>query len=195
MRKRATFTRRATRRGGAWPIRADSEGCPGAGGGAVSGGPYPCRSGRCVGGGGGPALGIEGQAGEPAIWQALHGVLTGGAQRKLEREAARARVALGAAVRSGADPRSGPQGSGGGCAETSHGAGARGPDGRGPGPRGRVLRRLALGRWGQAEAAFKEAVRRAPRDAEYLLDLRRAARSGTARGGASAAGGGGGAGR
>jgi tetratricopeptide (TPR) repeat protein len=32
----------------------------------------------------------------------------------------------------------------------------------------------ALGRWGQAEAAFKEAVRRAPRDAAYLVDLGRA---------------------
>jgi tetratricopeptide (TPR) repeat protein len=116
---------------------------------------------------------LKGKPGEPAIWQALHGVLTGGAQRKLEREAARARVALGAAaevapildlVRKGqaeaalkqamALARAAPM-----AAAPVHAVGAA---------------QAALGRWGQAEAAFKEAVRRAPRDAAYLVDLGRA---------------------
>jgi hypothetical protein len=129
---------------------------PGAGGSLVSGGPHPRRSGRCVGGGGGPALGVEGQAGEPAIWQALHGVLTGGARRKLEREAARGGIALGAAaevapildlVRKGQAEAALKRAMA--LARAAPMAAAAGPCG-GCGAGG-------AGRWGQAEAAFEEA--------------------------------------
>jgi tetratricopeptide (TPR) repeat protein len=107
---------------------------------------------------------------EPAIWQALHGVLTGGARRTLEREAGRAGVPLGLPsetktlldlIRKGqpdqalkqatALARAAPA-----AAAPVHAVGAA---------------HLALGNGRAAVAACEEAVRRDPGSAEYLLDL------------------------
>jgi len=110
---------------------------------------------------------------EAAIWQALHGVLTGGAQKKLEREALRSKIPLGSpaeakpildrigkgeAERAIKDAmalaRAAPM-----AAAPVHAVGAA---------------QAALGKWAQAVPAFEEAVKRAPRTASFIADLGRA---------------------
>jgi tetratricopeptide (TPR) repeat protein len=109
---------------------------------------------------------------EPAIWQALHGVLGDGPRRKLEREAQRAKIPLGLPtetrpildlIRKGradealkqamALSRLAPL-----AAAPVHAVGAA---------------RAALGQAAQALPAFEEAVRRDPKNPEFLVDLGR----------------------
>ncbi len=116
---------------------------------------------------------IKAKPKEPAIWQALHGILGGSARRKLERDATRAKIALGlpsdvkpildlvrkgradeALRRATALARTAPV-----AAPPVHAVG---------------VAQAALGHWPPAVAAFEEAVRRDAENAEYLMDLGRA---------------------
>jgi tetratricopeptide (TPR) repeat protein len=116
---------------------------------------------------------LAAKPGEPAIWQALHGVLDGASRRKLEQEAGRKRIPLG--LRSEVDPifrliakgepeaalkealalaRAAPA-----AAAPVHAAGAA---------------HAALGHWEAAVRALETARERAPDDRAVAVDLARA---------------------
>lgn len=116
---------------------------------------------------------LAAKPGEPAIWQALHGVLEGAARRRLEQEAAKTRIPLG--LRSEVEPlfrliakgqpeaalkqalalaRAVPS-----AAAPVHAAGAA---------------QAALGNWEAALRALETARERAPDDAVIAVDLARA---------------------
>jgi tetratricopeptide (TPR) repeat protein len=110
---------------------------------------------------------------EAAIWQALHGVLSGGPRGKLEREAARAGIALGLAAEAKPILERIAKGEPGEALKRAM-ALARAAPMAAPPVHAVGAAQAALGQWGQAVAAFAEAVRREPENAPFLVDLGRA---------------------
>jgi tetratricopeptide (TPR) repeat protein len=116
---------------------------------------------------------LEAKPKEPAIWQALHQLLTNGARLKLERQAGRAGIRLGSTqevapilemVRHGQPEDALKQ-----AMKLARAAPMAAPPVHAVG-----VAEAALGQWAKALSAFEEAARRDPKNAVYLRDLGRA---------------------
>ena len=116
---------------------------------------------------------LKAKPAEAAIWQALHGVLVGAPRSKLEREAARAGIALGVAAETKPILDRVAKGEPGEALKQAMALARAAPMAAAP-VHAVGAAHAALGQWAQAVTAFAEAVRREPQNAVFLVDLGRA---------------------
>jgi tetratricopeptide (TPR) repeat protein len=110
---------------------------------------------------------------EPAIWQALYGVLDGVPKRKLEQQAVRERITIGSPSEAAPILERLSKGQTDGALNEAMALARAAPMAAAP-VHAVGTAQAALGQWPNAVVAFEEALRRAPGNAQYLVDLCRA---------------------